>query len=135
MWCLLDSNVLSTFLWGKNHNVRQKGLGYLAQYKQFTFSVLTRFEVARGLTYAGLVAKSNQFEAECRKHQVLPVDEAVIGVASGLWSDLKKAGQLIPDVDILIAATALCHGLPVATRNVRHFSRFPGLLVEDWFQP
>jgi tRNA(fMet)-specific endonuclease VapC len=127
--------VFSTFLWGRNPNVRQKGTAYLAQHKQFTFSLLTRFEVARGLTYAGQIAKFNQFEAECRNHEVLPVDEAVIGVACGLWSDLRKSGQLIPDVDILIAATALFHGLPLVTRNVRHFNRVPGLTIENWFQP
>ena len=135
MRCLLDSNVVSTFLWGRNPNVRQKGLAYLTQHKQFTFSLLTRFEVVRGLTYAGSIAKLHQFEAECRKHEVLPVNEAVIGVACGLWSDLKRSGQLIPDVDILIAATALLHSLPIVTRNVRHFSRFPNLIIENWFQP
>jgi len=132
---LVDSNVLSTFLWGRNPNVRQNGTAYLAQHKQFTFSVLTRFEVARGLTYGGQIARFNQFEAECPNHEILPVDEAVIAVASGVWSGLKKLGQLIPDVDLLIAATALLHGLPIATRNVRHFNRVPALVVEDWFQP
>jgi predicted nucleic acid-binding protein len=35
--------------------------------------------------------------------------------------------------DILIGATALVGSLTVATRNVRHFRRLPGLLVESWW--
>jgi predicted nucleic acid-binding protein len=36
------------------------------------------------------------------------------------------------DFDLLIAATALEHGLIVATLNVRHFSMIAGLSWEDW---
>jgi predicted nucleic acid-binding protein len=48
---------------------------------------------------------------------------------------LRKVGQPIEDNDILIAATALHHNLPVATRNVADFNRIPGLAVEDWSNP
>lgn len=40
--------------------------------------------------------------------------------------------QMIGENDLKIAATALHHKLTVVTRNVRHFSRVPGLIVEDW---
>lgn len=42
---------------------------------------------------------------------------------------LRAAGQLIPDMDLLIAATALHQGLTVLTRNVRHFERVEGLAL------
>ena len=41
-------------------------------------------------------------------------------------------GQRVPDLDLLIAATATTHGLTVATLNMKHFSRIPDLAVEDW---
>lgn len=34
--------------------------------------------------------------------------------------------------DGMIASVALAHNLTVLTRNVREFSRVPGLQVEDW---
>lgn len=48
-----------------------------------------------------------------------------------LWADLAERGMLIDPHDMLIAATALASGLDVATLNVRHFSRVPGLRLFD----
>ena len=44
---------------------------------------------------------------------------------------LRRAGTLIPDNDIWIAASALQYGVPVITRDA-HFRSVPGLLVERW---
>jgi tRNA(fMet)-specific endonuclease VapC len=38
----------------------------------------------------------------------------------------------IGERDLLIAATALAHGLTLVTNNTRGFGRVPGLAVEDW---
>jgi tRNA(fMet)-specific endonuclease VapC len=40
---------------------------------------------------------------------------------------LRRQGQRIPDMDLLIAATAITHDLTLVTRNTRHFSRIPDL--------
>jgi tRNA(fMet)-specific endonuclease VapC len=42
---------------------------------------------------------------------------------------LRRQGQLIGDMDVLIAATALHHGLVLVTANRRHFDRVPNLMV------
>lgn len=46
-----------------------------------------------------------------------------------LRSELRRRGQLIPDLDLLIAATALEHGLILMTGNTGHFERIPGLVL------
>ena len=40
-----------------------------------------------------------------------------------LLADLRRAGQAMPVKDSMIAATALTHGLTVATRNRRDFAK------------
>lgn len=40
---------------------------------------------------------------------------------------LRQQGQLIPDMDFLIASTAIVHDLSLLTWNHRHFARVPGL--------
>lgn len=57
----------------------------------------------------------------------LPVTELILVVFAELRATLRRQGQLIPDIDLFIAATALAHDLPLVTRNVRHFNRIPGL--------
>ena len=47
---------------------------------------------------------------------------------------LEKQGRKIGDMDMFIAATALEEGLIVVTGNVDHFSRIPGLKVENWME-
>ena len=51
---------------------------------------------------------------------------------AALLADLRAAGIAMPIKDSLVAATALVHGLTVATRNVRDF-RQAGVLIENPF--
>ena len=44
---------------------------------------------------------------------------------------LRAAGQRIPDLDLLIGATALRHRLTLLTNNRRHFVRIAGLTIES----
>ena len=45
---------------------------------------------------------------------------------------LKRAGTLISERDMLIAAHAKSEGLTIVTNNVREFERVEGLRPEDW---
>ena len=53
--------------------------------------------------------------------------EAVMLRFARMRSELRRQGNLIPDFDLLIAATALEHDLILMTRNTRHFARIAGL--------
>lgn len=53
--------------------------------------------------------------------EFLPVDEAVSRHAGHLRGELQLQGISGSQADILIASTAVVHGLTVATRNVRDF--------------
>ncbi len=46
---------------------------------------------------------------------------------------LRKRGQLLGDMDTAIAATALSYDLTLVTHNTQHFSRIPGLRLDDWY--
>ena len=45
---------------------------------------------------------------------------------------LEAQGQLIGDMDMLIAAVAKAEGLTLVTNNTAHFSRVAGLRIENW---
>ena len=62
----------------------------------------------------------------------LPWDAAVSRRWARLVADLQKKGQTLPVLDSMIAATALAHGLTIATHNVRDFQK-AGVPVIDPF--
>ena len=49
-----------------------------------------------------------------------------------LRAALLDAGQVTPEMDLLIAATALVHNLTLVTHNVQDYTHLPGLAVQDW---
>ena len=62
----------------------------------------------------------------------LPIDAATGIRWAQLLAKLRASGNAMPFKDSLIAATALLHGLTVATRNVRDF-QLAGVKVFDPF--
>jgi tRNA(fMet)-specific endonuclease VapC len=63
---------------------------------------------------------------------VVPFDEASAERFGVVAAALSGRGQPIGVYDTLVAAQALSMGLTVVTNNTRHFSRVPGLTVENW---
>jgi predicted nucleic acid-binding protein len=59
---------------------------------------------------------------------VLP-DPAIAWRASRICRALRQAGSPIGDHDLWIAASALERGMPLVTRNPRHFQRVPNLQI------
>jgi tRNA(fMet)-specific endonuclease VapC len=59
----------------------------------------------------------------------LPITTAIARAHAEIWAELERDGKPIGAHDLWIAATALSHGLEVATTNGRDFKRVPGLSV------
>ena len=63
---------------------------------------------------------------------VVPFDEASAERFGVVAAALSTRGRPIGLYDTLVAAQALALDLTVVTNNTRHFSRVPGLAVENW---
>ncbi len=72
------------------------------------------------------------FAGVVQRLRVLDFDTATAARWARLLARLKKAGRAMPVKDSLIAATALAHGISVATRNTRDF-RNSGVTVVNPF--
>jgi tRNA(fMet)-specific endonuclease VapC len=59
----------------------------------------------------------------------LPITSQIARVHAELWAGLEAGGKRIEAHDLWIAATAIAHGMRLATANVRHFERIAGLEV------
>ena len=51
-------------------------------------------------------------------------------VLRAAWPETTTTGKAF--LDLWIAATAVAHGVPVVTRNTRHYRRVPGLDVRGY---
>lgn len=131
---LLDTDILSMIMRG-HPVVLARAQKYIAEYQQFVFSVITRYEVLRGLKAKNAQMQLAAFERFCAVNQILPLTDDVVTCAAEVYAELYQRGALIGDADILIAASALAHGMSLVTNNEEHFKRIDGLHVENWLKP
>ncbi len=103
-------------------------------YPQLAISIITRYEILRGLKAKGAIAQLEKFEVLCASLQVLPLTDGAIVLAADIYADLYGRGQLIGDADILIAATAIENGCILVTNNENHHNRIARLSIENWLK-
>ena len=128
---LLDTDILSELL--KQHPlVLQKARAYLADHGRLAFSIVTRYEILRGFKAKQALAQETAFERFCQTSEVVPLTDEMIQLAATLYGDLYRRGELLPDADLLIAATALAERRILVTNNLDHFRRIQDLATENW---
>jgi tRNA(fMet)-specific endonuclease VapC len=64
--------------------------------------------------------------------KVAAFDEAAAAEFGRIGSLLAERGTPIGEFDVVIAAHAVVLKCTLVTNNVRHFSKVPGLTVENW---
>lgn len=131
---LIDTNVVSAIM-NRQLAVLRNAAAYQRGGNKFVMCPIVYYEYRRwvldstGRDPDGRARRFDSFVAnEC---EWLDLGQVIAQKAAWLWRFYSS--QRVPDADTLIAACALTHGLPVATRNRRHFEPF-GVQVEDWFQ-
>lgn len=129
---LLDTDTLSEIMRGRDSNIVQKAREYLRTHGQFRISIITRYEILRGLKAKQASRQITLFEERCRKSILYPLIDDIIVKASDIYAYLYKQGLLISDADILIASTALVNNLTLITGNLEHFNRIPNLVSQSW---
>src|SRR3990167_8208536 len=123
---LLDSDVVIAALKKKEKIADLELLGRRAE--PVSISVISLFEVWDGIFGStkisvekgrlGLEIFLKEFVAG-----VLLVDEKISIKAGEIRAQLRASGELIGNLDILIAATCIVNGLTLVTKNKRHFGR------------
>lgn len=129
---VLDTNTVSYYFRGDVRVVER--LSSLAP-AEVSVSAIAEYELRYGLLRLPEIAAAPRLkalDAFLAPLKVLSFDSRSAEYAAHIRADLEKAGTPIGPHDILIAATALRYGATLVTRNVREFSRVPGLRWENW---
>ena len=131
MGVLIDSSVLIGYERGRI-DLSQALAG--GEQQELFISVITVSELLHGVHRARdekIRANRSAFvEAIFERFPILSIDFSTARIHAQLWADLASSGWLIGPHDLWLAATAVAHGLTLATANVREFQRVPGLTVE-----
>ena len=128
---LLDTDILSAVM-RQHSGAWARARAYLAVHHRLTFSIITRYEILRGLHAKNATAQLAAFDQLCSVSTILPLTDAIVVRAAMIYADLHQRGVLIGDADILIAATSLEQGLIVVTNNASHYQRVPGIQYDNW---
>lgn len=131
---LIDTDILSELLRGRNVHVLSRAQAYLGEHGRFTFSAITYYELLRGFRARGAARQLQSFTQLAGSSEVIPISLAVLDRAAALWSDARHGGHPQNDADLIIAATALESGRVLVTGNVHHFAWVAGLKIDDWRQ-
>ncbi len=131
MYCF-DTDVLSATMRRDPDLPLIRRLAELPAGEQFTTSI-TMGELLYGAERRG----SARLRARVRDLiggalAVVPFDALAAETYAVLRAQLEAAGRPLAEPDTRIASIALSRELTLVTGNVRHFSRVPGLAVENW---
>lgn len=117
---VLDTSVIIDVLRGRQEaTIWLAGLDHLP-----TCSELTRVEILQGVRSA----ERGPTERLLQTFRWAPVDEAISRHAGELGRRFRRSHQGMGVADLVIAATTIELGAALATRNVKHFPMFEGLL-------
>ena len=127
---VLDTDITIYFLKGHEAVVNQ-----MAKTKpEFIHSsIITHSELLFGAYHSKMISKNLKRVTELFK--ILPTlqyDEEASAIFAQQKSQLKKRGQLIPDMDLMIASICIANDMTLVTNNSKHFIRINDLDVVRW---
>jgi len=125
---LLDTNIISFYLKG-DPNLKEKVLNNI---ESIAISIISYYEIVSGLQSINAAKRIDEFNKFCELIDIINLDKASVSASCKIYASLKKSGNLIDDIDILIAGIAESNSLIMVTDNMQHFERVEGLKVENW---
>jgi tRNA(fMet)-specific endonuclease VapC len=128
---LIDTDILSYYFKGDTivvDNFRR----YLAHFDIIEISLITYYEIMSGLLYKNSLKQLELFDDFVSENIVVTLTEESCKIASEIYSKLRTNGELIDDIDLLIAGIAIENEMVLVTNNENHFNRITGLRIENW---
>jgi tRNA(fMet)-specific endonuclease VapC len=124
---LVDSDRVAEYLKGRPDRV---SLLHALAPQGLAISLISYGELYEGIYYGRDRKNADRgFRRFLRAVDVLALTRTIMRRFARLRGQLRSQGHLIPDPDLLIAATALHHNLTLVTGKLRHFQRIPGLQI------
>ena len=129
---LLDTDICSAFING-DRRVWSKAMQY---YERLHVSAITAAELfAWVLRSKAAPARREGLLDFLSDLTFLDIDQDVAYKFGEIRAVQLDQGRFTPQLDLLIASTALVHELTLVTHNSKDYAEVPDLLTEDWLTP
>jgi predicted nucleic acid-binding protein len=134
---LLDTDILISFLRGKNEKLKKNIHAILEKQFYIGFSVISLGELYLGVFKSQNPPKNLSLVNKLKETlDVIGLDDNISLLYGEIQAVLEKAGQVIGDFDVLIASSAISKDLILVTGNEKHYKRvnelFGQLSFEKW---
>lgn len=129
MSLIIDSDWVADYLKGRGTAVALLDSFFA---RGLAISIITFGEIYEGIYYGNdRVRHEAIFLRFLEGVAVLGISRAVARRFALIRGELRARGQLIPQPDLLIAATTMQHDFTLVTRNLKHFQRIPNLKLYE----
>ncbi len=128
---LIDTNIISMFMRG-HPTVKDRVTAYIREYDRLNLSIITIYEALSGLKHRDAKRQTATFKALVELSEVWPLTEESVELSAEMYAALRKKGQAVDDIDLLIAGIANANEFVLVTNNRKHFDPIEGITVEDW---
>ena len=123
---LLDTDIFINFLRGQQEEAHFFKRVFVDHEFNGCFSPITELELFAVDRMSG--NQEEQIERLLGSLQRIEIDSAVARLAGKLLTSYRHSkGLEMPDA--IIAASAICNGAALVTKNTRHFAYLPGLVI------
>lgn len=130
---ILDTDIISNLIKPKPSQYLISRLKAIPSSELF-ISVITLMELYTGFFLSKNPEPIKEFIEEwvIKTLNVLDFTTAQSFLAAKIQADLKKKGEILDWLDIMIASTVIISDGILITGNLKHFKRIQGLRVENW---
>ncbi|MCA0359922.1 MAG: PIN domain-containing protein [Armatimonadetes bacterium] len=136
---LIDTDILSEILKGKDQTVAQNFKAAIAAGGEIFISSVTVYEILYGLHSRRAASQLGHFAQFLFDQIELTPTRSDYRLAAKIRAELRIAGSPIGSADPLIAATALSTSSVLVTGNVRHYAAVQSvgfdIVLIDWRSP
>jgi predicted nucleic acid-binding protein len=127
----LDTDTVS-FILRKQKNVVDKLNKAVSAADAIHIPPLVYFEMTRYLILKNATAQQKVFDMLYSATGISPIEQTELYEASKLYASLTAKGITVGSSDILIATHCIIHNFTLVTNNIGHFTKIPGLQIENW---
>jgi tRNA(fMet)-specific endonuclease VapC len=129
----LDSDILSYYFSG-NTKIRDKIAEAIASKEQIALTAINVYEILKGFRWRNNTKKKILFEEFLKLVPVFTIDNDVISLATDIYANLRKSGNVVGDADILIAAIVISNNGELISNNTKHYKNIASLNLSNWLK-